>query len=174
MTPRGRALALTLVLTAAVGVTLSVANAPLRTEAARAGIVSLELAGTTERARAVIDSWGPRQREAAAFGLGLDFLFLLLYPTAMSLAVGLAADRVALRRPRLALWGKVLALGLPVAAVLDAVENAALWRMLQLGPTDGWAIVAAGCAAAKFALVLLGLAYLGLGIALGPRAAPAG
>lgn len=160
MSPRGRALAFVTLLTLAVWLTLSVANAPLRTPAAPLGIISLELAGSAERVEAILASWGPRQREAAAFGLGLDFLFLLLYPTALSLAAGLAAERLRARSPRASQWGKAVALSLPLAAVLDAVENAGLWRMMQLGPGGAWPVVVGGAAALKFALVAIGLAYI--------------
>ncbi|MEZ4587824.1 MAG: hypothetical protein R2909_15670 [Gemmatimonadales bacterium] len=169
MTRRGRAFGFVTGLTLAVWLMLSVANAPLRTEAAPAGIVSFELAGSAEKADAVIRSWGPRQREAASFGLGLDFLFLLLYPTAISLAVAMVTERLILPAPRLAHWGRTISLALPAAAVLDAVENAALWRMLQLGATDGWARTAAVAASIKFALVAVGLLFLPIGLALARR-----
>lgn len=160
MRPRARALALVALLALAVWLGLSVANAPLRNPAAPRGITSLALAGSADRAAGIIATWGATQREAAAFGLGLDFLFLFLYPAALSLGVGLAADRLLPSHPRLMLWGKALALALPLAAVFDAVENAAVWQMLQLGATDGRALVAAASATLKLALVTLGLAYL--------------
>jgi hypothetical protein len=160
VTPRARAFTFVTLLTLAVWLTLSVDNAPLRTPAAPAGIVSLELAGTADRVAAVLHSWGPRPREVAAFGLGLDFPFLLLYPTALSLAAGLVAERIRARSIRVSLWGKAIALSVPGAAVLDAVENAGLWRMLQLGPRGAWPMVTMACATAKFALVAIGLAFV--------------
>lgn len=160
MSRRAQALVLVTLLALAVWLGLSVANAPLRNPAAPSGITSLALAGSADRAAQIIARWGPPQREAAAFSLGLDFLFLFLYPTALSLGVGLAAGRLVPRHPRLAQWGEALALALPLAAVFDAVENAAVWQMLQLGATDGRALVAATSATLKLALVTLGLAYL--------------
>lgn len=159
---RGVALIAITGLTVAVWLVLLVANAPLRTVAAPQGIVSLELAGTAERAGAILASWGPRQREAASFGLGLDFLFLFLYPIAISLACRLVAGRAALRYPRWSLVGHFLSLAVPLCIGLDAIENAALWRVLQLGPTGPWPAIAAACAIPKFALVLLGLGYAGV------------
>lgn len=143
----------------AVWLVLLVANGPLATPAAPQGIVSLELAGSAERAAAILASWAPPQREAAAFGLGLDFLFLLLYPVAISLACRIVAFRIEPRRPRWARLGRAIALAVPLCVALDAVENAALWRMLQLGPTGPWPLMAAICAGPKFGLILLGLAY---------------
>lgn len=146
-------------LTAAVWVVLTVANGPLRTAAAPQGIISFELAATSQRAEAILASWGPRQREAAAFGLGLDFLFLFLYPVAISLACRIVARRIGPRRPRWALAGQLIALTVPLCVVLDALENAALWRVLQLGSAGPWPMIAAICAIPKFGLVLLGLGY---------------
>lgn len=143
----------------AVWLVLVVAGGPLITSAAPRGIVSLELAGSAERAAAILASWGPPQREAAAFGLGLDFLFLLLYPVAISLACRLVALRIEPQRPRWARVGQAIALAVPLCVALDAVENAALWRMLQLGPTGPWPMISAICAAPKFGLILLGLSY---------------
>ncbi|MGE0441333.1 MAG: hypothetical protein AB7L66_04610 [Gemmatimonadales bacterium] len=156
---RGAAFAVATALSLLVWVVLSVANAPLRTAAAPAGIISFELAGTAARATEIVAGWGPPQREAAAFGLGLDFLFLFLYPVAISLGARLVADRLAPRFPRLALTGIGLSLALPLCVALDAAENAALWRILQLGATDGLARFAMVAATVKFSLVALGLAY---------------
>lgn len=150
-------------LTLAVWLLLSVADAPLRTAAAPAGIVSFELAGTVARADSILASWGPRQREAAAFGLGLDFLFLFLYPITISLACRIVARRLAARWPRLSLAGTAIALAVPLCIALDAIENVALWRILALGATAPWPTVAAAAAYPKFALVLLGIGFATLG-----------
>lgn len=168
---RGVAFIAALVLTLAVWLVLSVANAPLRTPAAPLGIVSLELAGTAEHAAAILASWGGPQREAAAFGLGLDFLFLFLYPITISLACRIVAARVATSWPRWSLIGTAVALAVPVSVVLDAVENAALWRVLVLGPAAPWPSIAAFAAYPKFALVAIGIGYALVTWPLGRRTA---
>lgn len=160
---RGVAFAAALTLTLAVWIVLSVANAPLRTSAAPAGIISLELAGTVERAASILASWSAPQREAAAFGLGLDFLFLFLYPITISIGCRMVARRIAPHSARWSLVGTALALAVPLCIVLDSIENAALWRMLALGPMSPWPAVAAAAAYPKFALVLLGIGYLIVG-----------
>jgi hypothetical protein len=173
VTRRGLVLAAITAVGLAVWLLLSVANAPLKTAPAPWGIVSLELAGTAERATAIVASWGPKQREAAAFGLGLDFLFLFLYPIAISLALRITAERVAPVRPGWGRVGRTLSLMVPVATALDAVENVALWRILQLGAADAVVAVATGAAAIKFGLVILGLGCAALCWALAPpRRAP--
>src|SRR5512141_692464 len=71
-------------------------NQPLVTSIAPAGIVSLELAGTSERALGILRSWaaapGPVQ-DYAVFGLGLDYLFMPSYAITIALGVMLAASR---------------------------------------------------------------------------------
>ncbi|MDX9990706.1 MAG: hypothetical protein RBS68_01535 [Anaerolineales bacterium] len=134
---------------------------PLRTSAAPAGIVSYELAGSPAAAGAMLASWDEAARLAVAFGLGLDFLFMPIYATALSLAILLAADR---RRSQswIAL-GKFLAWGAFLAAGLDVVENISLLRILLDGPNSGLPQLAAGCAALKFVFLILGVGYALLG-----------
>lgn len=162
MTRRGLAFAGVTAVTLAVWLLLSVANAPLRTAAAPLGIISFELAGSAARAAEMVASWGPRQREAASFSLGLDFLFLFLYPIAISLAVRITADRIAGTRPAWFRLGRSLSLMVPACIALDAIENVALWRILQLGATDGTAVLAAGAAIVKFGLVAAGIGFAAL------------
>jgi len=170
---RGLALGITTVLALTVWLVLSVANAPLRNPVAPAGMISFEFARTAERAAAIIASWGPKEREAASFSLGLDFLFLALYPAAISLAVRIGAERLVARSPRWALTGMTLSIAVVLCVALDAIENAALWRMLQLGPTAGAALVASVAAALKFALVAVGFLYALASWALARAGGPA-
>ena len=53
----------------------AITGAPLTTEDAPYGVVSLEIAGTVENAQDILDSWDTNAQIRAAFGLGLDFLF---------------------------------------------------------------------------------------------------
>jgi hypothetical protein len=137
-----------------------VLDAPLRTSAAPNGIVSFELAGTSAAAQTMIDSWDARARLCAAFGLGLDYLFMPVYALTLSLGILLAAGRHAGTFVRL---GTAVGWGALVAALFDAVENFSLWKFIlgdvqALGPS-----LAAFCATVKFTLLLLGLAYALIG-----------
>ena len=89
--------------------------------------------------------------------LGLDYLYLGVYPAFISLACVWTARRIA-RRAGIALAWAVL-----LAAPLDAVENTALVWMLVHGPGDAAAVLAWACALPKFALVFAGLGYAGIG-----------
>jgi hypothetical protein len=141
----------------------TIVGAPLTTAAAPQGIVSYELAGTPAQAQAIVDSWDTRARLVAAFTLGLDYLFMPVYSTAIALACAWAAARLARRGGRTARLGIWMTAGQWAAAVFDAVENVALTVMLLGGVSEPWPALAAACAAIKFALILAGLAYAAWG-----------
>jgi len=135
-------------------------DAPLQNPVTPNGIVSFELAGSVAQAQAMLDSWDARARLYAAFGLGLDYLFMVSYALAIGLGCLRAAGTLGRRWPWLAGLGRFLAWGLGLAALLDAVENVALTTMLLAGTASApWPALAAGCATAKFVLVALGLLY---------------
>ncbi len=152
-----------------------VLDMPLRTSAAPSGIVSFELAGTPFQAQAIIDSWNEaaflvsdvvgqpvpgmvsRAYSFAAFGLGIDYLFMPLYATALALGILLAAGRHKGWFSGLGAW---LGWGAYAAALFDAVENYALARMLLMNQVwSPYPEVAAFSATIKFSLLSLGLFY---------------
>jgi hypothetical protein len=69
-----------------------VLNTPLITSPAPAGIVSHQFAWTPEKTQAILSSWDERASLFAAFGLGLDYLFMLSYALTVALVALLAAD----------------------------------------------------------------------------------
>lgn len=150
-------LALSIVLMAAM-------DGRLRTDAAPRGIVSLELAGNERRAHRIYDSWEDADRQFARRSIRLDFLFLLSYSTAIGLATAWAADVLRARQASLAGSGAILAWLQWLAALLDAVENVALWRMLQGYLAQPYPRIAQCCAVPKFLIVLAGFAYVVRGL----------
>ena len=152
-----------------------VLDAPLRTTAAPNGIVSFELAGTPFQAQAIIDSWHEmaflvssvegepvpgfvsRAYAFAAFGLGVDYLFMPVYATALAFGILLAAGKHGSWFARSGAW---LGWGVYAAALFDAVENYALARMLLMNQVwSPYPEVAAFSASVKFVLLSLGLVY---------------
>lgn len=145
---------------------------PLRTSAAPYGIVSFELAGSPERAFQIMVSWEggcedcPPIRKFqpylyAAFGLGLDYLFMPAYALALSLGLLLAGAGRAIWYSR---WTAVMGWGAFAAALLDALENYALWQVLTGDFSPAMTQMAAVCAVLKFSLLAVGIAT---GIAAG-------
>jgi hypothetical protein len=163
-----RALPPLVVATLALTAVLQVIGRPLQTAAAPLGIVSFELAGTLAAAQAMVASWDHSAQLHAAFSLGLDYLYMPLYAAAIGLACVRAAT-TSLRTPALIVGlGLLLAWGLGLAALLDGVENLALWQVLQGSTLAAWPPLARGCAIAKFALVIAGLLYASAGIVAYP------
>ncbi len=150
---------LLLSLTLAVMVVLQAFGTPLQTDAAPLGIVSYELAGDVATAAAILTSWDGEARIHAGFNLGLDYLFMLAYALTIALACLWGAAVLGQRWNLVGLAGVILAWLLGLAAILDAIENAALWHMLVRGAADPWPQIAFWCAAPKFAIVALGLVY---------------
>lgn len=141
--------------TIVVAAGMLIVDQQLKTNHAPLGIISLQLAGSIPSARLVVYDWHPKERLAAAFGLGLDYLFLLSYSLWLFLGCRWSAERWLksnATRGSLFAW---LAWGAIVAAALDAVENVILLLFLQ---SDGKSVLyplAFWCAVLKFLLILL-------------------
>lgn len=158
--PEGSRLPSVLLLLIATAVLLGIINGPLRPSSSRIGIVCLELAGSVEKARTIVDSWGRRGVRKATYGVYLDFPFLIVYATAIGLACVSLAEATWSPASLPARIGVILAWGLWVAALLDAIENVALLRILQGSEAIYWPPIARWCAVPKFVLILVGVIYV--------------
>jgi hypothetical protein len=156
-----------LLLTAILLVSFLAMDAPLQTGAAPFGTVSFELAGSVQRAGEILDSWGGLNELGgftvfqplalrAAFGLGMDYLFMTVYAIALSLGILLASGRHPGAFEKAGAW---LAWGAILAALLDGVENAALLTIMLGSITSPWPELAAVCASIKFMLLVIGMLY---------------
>jgi hypothetical protein len=144
---------------------LNLVGAPLETPAAPYGIISFELAGSPVQASTILDSWDPAAKVRAGFSLGLDYLFMLAYASALSLACLWAAAGLRSRRWPLGGLGLPLAAGQWLAALFDAAENIALALLLFGYPAGPLPQAARICALLKFGLIFLGMVYAFLGAA---------
>jgi hypothetical protein len=164
-----------LALTLSLFAVFRVLDQPLRTPVAPNGIVSFELAGNVQTARAITDSWkqmslllssvaGQPNPDIvnlsyvlAAFGLGIDYLFMPLYSFALAFGTLLAAGRHA---GWLRSLGAVAGYGAFAAAVFDALENYALFQILLNKIYSPYPEIAYYCAALKFGFLIFGLLYV--------------
>ena len=132
----------------------------IQNEVAPKGIITFELAGDMETAQAIIASWREGHMMGyAGFNIGLDFLFLLIYPVVLGLVIvlisnGFREKHFFRRAGYLTAW---LVLG---AALFDAVENIALINLLTDSTNEAWVTIAYYFAIIKFALVGLGIFYI--------------
>ena len=147
-------------------------DAPLRTDAAPNGIVSFELAGTSQVAWAITNSWkqsgvllssvaGQPNSEVvnipyafAAFGLGFDYLFMPIYALALGFGTLLVTQKHSDWVRSLAVLAGYAAF---IAPLFDAVENFALWQILLGAVESNYPAIAAFCAIIKFGLLIFGL-----------------
>jgi hypothetical protein len=152
-----------LLFTLAVVVGLSIQGYRLKTPAAPCGIISFELAGTRAAADLMVTSWSPPHcdvRDDAFINLGVDYLFLFLYPLAISLACHLTARRDQKFARRTWIVGAILSWLVLAATPLDATEDYALIKVLKTSSGDFWPALARWCAIPKFGFILIGLGYL--------------
>lgn len=152
-----------------------ITGAPLTTEAAPNGVVSFEVARSVENAHTIIESWDANAQLRAAFGLGLDYLFMVVYASTIAFGCGIASNLLQKKGWPLAKWGNLLAWGVILAALLDAVENIALTILLWGNLSSPWPEIARWCAIFKFALIFIGIVYVIYGgvVALVERISPA-
>jgi hypothetical protein len=147
-------------LTIALMAVFLVTGAPLTTDAAPYGVVSFEVAGSVENARTIIESWDANAQLRAAFGLGLDYLFMVAYASTIAFGCGIAANQLRKQEWPLAKWGSLLAWGVIMAALLDAIENIALTILLWGNLSSPWPEIARWCAIFKFSLIFIGIVYV--------------
>lgn len=124
------------------------------------GVLDIEMPWSTERAQEVNKALGEAGIAVAMKQTKLDFVFLVLYPLAISLTCALVAG---------SLSGKGSAIGMTVAravlfaGLLDAVENVAMLQMLGGTTSSPWPQLSTTCALLKFTLVLGGLVFVLVG-----------
>ncbi len=146
-------LALTLILFGAI----NRLSAPLINQTvAPSGIVSFELASTSEKAEVILKSWDANARLFAAFGLGLDYLLLTAYGLTLSLGVLMAGKK---QGGKFEKFSHLVAWGALLAALSDAFENYFLWQILIGAETDIFPRLAASFAQIKFALIFISLGF---------------
>lgn len=131
------------------------------------GIVSLQLAMTSERSADLVAAMSPDQRLWCGFGLGADYLFMLLYPSAVVFGVTWAGRALQARRRALAAAAPIIAWAMIIGGLADAVENALLMAAL-LGHHDG-APIASTAAVVKFLTLGAGLGYCAIAALLSRR-----
>src|SRR5690606_24341102 len=136
-----------LILTLFVGLGLNSYNAALQNEVAPRGIVSFELARTAENAQLILDSWWEEHTDDAWGSIILDYPFLFFYAATLMFGCAMAAGAWSRVRPELLTPLAIIAWAQPVAGLLDAIENAAMARMLYTGVgAQPWALIAWGTA----------------------------
>ncbi|MBC8182853.1 hypothetical protein H8E88_17255 [candidate division KSB1 bacterium] len=158
-----RAFILLFVLTFVLLMCLNLIDAPLKTTVAPNGIISYELAGELSVAQEMIRSWGAVGQIYAGLSLGFDFLFLVSYSLFIALGCIIVTRRLSQPGQFLFKFGALLAWAQFGAAILDAIENYALIRILLGSQNEILPVVAYWCALPKFVIVVIGMGYICFG-----------
>jgi hypothetical protein len=155
-----------LIMTILMMVIMNFIGAPLTTTSAPYGIVSFELAFSPARAQEIINSWSNNAQLRAAFIQGLDFLFPLVYSTALGFGCILAANSLRTRGKKLANIGIPLAWGLVLAAICDYIENITLVILLFGKVQSPFPEIAGVCALIKFSIIFIAIGYIVCGLVI--------
>ncbi len=148
------------VFTLAIMTGMNIIGHPLVNDTAPQGIVSFELAGSFEAAQRIMAAWGATGLISAGLSLGFDYLFLVVYAICIALGCVLVARALRYRVRIFQPIGALLAWAQFLAALLDAVENYALIRLLLGSAENRWPVLARLCAGPKFMIVAAGLLYI--------------
>lgn len=129
----------------------------LRNQTSPLGIVSFELCAYGDACDAVLQAWGPLARQMAVLSLGLDYLFMVLYPATIFIGLLLVSARVPAR-----LRGFTVGTGwwAWVAGIADAVENYFLTQMVLTQSVQALAWPATLAATLKFVVLVHSLLWL--------------
>lgn len=123
-------------------------------------VSSFGTAWTLTRARQMMASWDERARLSGAFGIGFDFLQLVVYSTTFAMACALVAQRLRERRQGwLGSVGIMLAWGLWLAVIFGAVQNIVMMSLLPGSGSETWLKVSYWRTLLKLILLILGPAY---------------
>jgi hypothetical protein len=132
-------------------------GAPLITPVSKAGIVSLELAKTTEQSNIIINQWKQNNLiNHAITNTYIDFIFIIFY----SLFLYSYCFFVSIKqKPWAATISRTLAIAALTAGLCDVVENYCMLQMLQQSVTATWAFLSWLFALIKFGLLIAAVVW---------------
>jgi len=119
----------------------------------------LEIAALTGTSQAYAGSWEGRVRDQFFMGLGLDYVFLLLYPLALSFLCS-ALGGAHCQWPQLRKGGAMVSWAVLVATPVDAIENIGQWMLVEGGTSQEAAWLYWRCTLIKWGLIGLASLYM--------------
>ena len=133
----------------------------LKNQVAPHGIVSFELSKTLQQANSILNSWNHKAKIDAALSLGIDYLFLFVYPLLISLLCHRLAMQTWKEQIRFVfLIGIILSWLQFLAGFLDAIENYFLIQLLIGSMNTFWPKLAYWSAISKFVIIIFGIGYV--------------
>ena len=152
-----RMFCLNLLLFLIVAIAISAIDLGLRNSTTPHGIVSFELCAFTSSCDLALNHWGAKGQALAMLSLGIDYLFLILYPGLLCIGLLLLLARLPPGLARVTLWMAWFCL---VISVADAIENYALIKIILHESGSAYGLLAGVFAVIKFAFLGVALAWL--------------
>ena len=141
-------------------IAISILDSPLKTVQAPSGIVSLELAGTFNKTKAILSSWNHQARLSAIQSLVVDYLFLISYSFFFAFLIWKVSAVYKNKNDSFFKIGIILGWLQFAAAIFDSFENYFLLRLVFGSQNQNFSTLAFYFASTKFLLILLGIVYI--------------
>lgn len=136
---------------------LGVIDAGLKVPASSNGIIAFEFCGFLSSCDATLSQWGVKGQQLAMLSLGLDYLFMVVYPCLVCVGLLLVAPVVPAQLKALTTFLAWIAL---LAGLADAAENYFLIRIILNGSAASYGVPASTFAVIKFAVLGITLGWL--------------
>lgn len=148
-----------------VMIALRIIDQWLTTPESPTGMIGFELAKDIHITRIMMDSWGEKGRIMAGLSLGIDFLYIVAYSLFLGLSAFAIGKKLEGRSKLLSRPGYRLSWLMLLAGIFDAIENYSLIEILSGNDYQRWATAAYYFSTTKFAIVIITLLYIILGLA---------
>ena len=137
---------------------------PMSNAKAPLSVSSFGMAGSLANAREMIDSWDERARLIGTFGIGFDFLQLVVYSTTFAMACAWLAQKFrSVNRFGLSFWGFSIAWGQWLAVLFGTVQNYVMMSLLLGSGGDIGLKISFWATLFKLILLTLGPVYAAFG-----------
>lgn len=154
-------LAILLGLVALVGQKASASDVKLKAGYKRP-MLALEM--NAGKAPEIFESWDEATKARLRTALLWDYLFIFIYPATIATSCFIAGRFLDNKEILSLKYGLIIMCLQLIAAMLDALENFALLRVLR-GPIESpWPQTARWCATFKFGIIVLGIVYVAVGV----------
>jgi|GEM_PF-4620301 len=153
-----------LIATALIFVTWVLLVAPMSNEKAPLSVSSFGMAGSVARAREMTASWDEPTRIVGSFGIGFDFLQLVVYSTTFAMSCAWLAQWFRSRGSRgFAALLVLVAWGQWIAVLCGTVQNAVMMSLLLGGGSELSVDISFWATLLKLTLLVLGPALSAIG-----------
>lgn len=120
-------------------------------------IIDFELAGNLSEAQVMLETWQKNNAmNSLFFLLGFDYFFMVTYSVALWFAVLHVATKFS---GKFQMFLILLAWAQPLAGLLDAIENGALYHLASGSSDSSLPVIAKYAAIPKFVIALTGVAF---------------